>query len=995
MTQNALGYLILLVRVIFIACQTLYNCPLGWESFKSHCYRFEFGTAQSYQNANSACWVKGSALVSVNTRLEFEFIANWLLRHDIYNKFSWYTSGEYYNGLIKWNGDGSYTNDTTTYFPGILPDETRKQKYIIYAFADATQLYEWRIVEGYSRMQYICEIPLKEVSRIVQINRGFDYGLPPTPYDKLEMGPKIAVQSQNMIVLSDSTLVGLDCIAKGNPQPQYTWFQQSSISWLEVNVASDTRYTFSNGRFSIENPVENKDSGTYQCKMENRFGSLISIPISLSFGRLDQFSPNTPGPVEAALYQGTFLQCNPPSAKPALTYQWYKDDIFNFIRPELQPYQFISSNGNLYFSEVQDYDSGFYHCVVTLTGQHGDQISVVQPPSRTSKGIQLKIRGAPSSEYGPIIHNDFIDVFPKPALAGQDIRLECFAYGRMPLLYRWTRSDATLPQGYRLSDSNRILTIPNAKMEDEGNYTCHVHRVVGSVTAAKSIYLVIEAKPTFIIPLHDMHADEGSELIWRCEVQAKPWATYTWYKNSFPLTSVPGEIEIRENVLWIRILDNIRDSGMYQCFATNAIGTATSGAQLRVLSFKPNFAKNPLSPEILAGQGGNITIECAPEAAPVPDIKWYHDGKYLTLIPGGDARVRMTTEGSLVITKVSLEDQGLYKCTATNINGEGEMASRLTVVSGLAITRTPVDAVVDVNQTHFFYCEASYNYEVFELVYVWKFNGRIINTHQDSFYRTSINIPGSRGLYIVNAQFKHSGTYECVAQSQLSEISVSAQLTVRGPPGEPVGVYADNIRRNSTSIRLYWIWNSVSDHGFPITYYVLEAKTNYVPEWRVTETDIPSEMTLLPGADHPDRRSYLVRNLSPHTAYSFRLRAGNSLFGAADPSLPTSFYLMLPDKPKISPENVGGGGGTEGTLTITWNSLSQADEAGSGFGYEVFWRLLNTTKWSNQRVGNVTKHTVTVGTEMYFLLYEVKVRAYNDHGDGPESTVSEIYSAEG
>ncbi|KAK3596413.1 hypothetical protein CHS0354_020660 [Potamilus streckersoni] len=264
----------------------------------------------------------------------------------------------------------------------------------------------------------------------------------------------------------------------------------------------------------------------------------------------------------------------------------------------------------------------------------------------------------------------------------------------------------------------------------------------------------------------------------------------------------------------------------------------------------------------------------------------------------------------------------------------------------------------------------------------------------ETFVSQSTNSPGSRGLYIVNAQFKHSGTYECVAQTHLSETSVSAHLTVRGPPGEPVGVYADNVRRNSTSIHLYWTWNTVSDHGFPIAYYILEARTNYVPEWRVLEKDIPSEMTSQ-SPEYPDRRSYLVQNLSPHTAYSFRLRAGNILFGAGDSSLPTSFYVMLPDKPKISPENVGGGGGSEGTLTITWKPLNRADEAGPGFGYEAFWRLLNTTKWSNQRIGNVTKHTVTVGQEMYFLLYEVKVRAYNNYGDGPESPVNEIYSAEG
>lgn len=39
-----------------------------------------------------------------------------------------------------------------------------------------------------------------------------------------------------------------------------------------------------------------------------------------------------------------------------------------------------------------------------------------------------------SLEYGPIIHPDFIAVFPKPPLVGYDVRLECFAYGRYGII---------------------------------------------------------------------------------------------------------------------------------------------------------------------------------------------------------------------------------------------------------------------------------------------------------------------------------------------------------------------------------------------------------------------------------------------------------------------------------------------------------------------------------------------------------------------------------
>ena len=93
----------------------------------------------------------------------------------------------------------------------------------------------------------------------------------------------------------------------------------------------------------------------------------------------------------------------------ALQYQWYKNpdinntvsNVFtktmmasNFIRPDLNTYTFISYNGNLYFSEVQSYDAGMYYCVVTLSAPVGYRLSTTQPPSRTSKGIELKVGGS-------------------------------------------------------------------------------------------------------------------------------------------------------------------------------------------------------------------------------------------------------------------------------------------------------------------------------------------------------------------------------------------------------------------------------------------------------------------------------------------------------------------------------------------------------------------------------------------------------------------------
>lgn len=38
--------------------------------------------------------------------------------------------------------------------------------------------------------------------------------------------------------------------------------------------------------------------------------------------------------------------------------------------------------------------------------------------------------------------------------------------------YNWTRKLGSLPKGSILSNYNRVLTLPNVKVEDQGEYIC-------------------------------------------------------------------------------------------------------------------------------------------------------------------------------------------------------------------------------------------------------------------------------------------------------------------------------------------------------------------------------------------------------------------------------------------------------------------------------------------------------------------------------------------
>ena len=78
-------------------------------------------------------------------------------------------------------------------------------------------------------------------------------------------------------------MVYMECIASGIPQPEYKWITNNSGIVNEIESKLDSRYTITNGKFTIENPAESKDAGVYQCLAENSVGAIISAPAQLSF----------------------------------------------------------------------------------------------------------------------------------------------------------------------------------------------------------------------------------------------------------------------------------------------------------------------------------------------------------------------------------------------------------------------------------------------------------------------------------------------------------------------------------------------------------------------------------------------------------------------------------------------------------------------------------------------------------------------------------------
>lgn len=243
--------------------------------------------------------------------------------------------------------------------------------------------------------------------------------------------------------------------------------------------------------------------------------------------------------------------------------------------------------------------------------------------------------------------------------------------------YNWTRKEGGLPRHAYQINYNRVLIIPNATLNDNGEYVCTTKN--DRKTMEKSILINIQMKPNFTIPLRDKIKDYNSEVNFVCEANAIPDVNYTWYKNAELLDKEQLDRDkfiVQDNVLTIKYLDPQKDDGMYQCRAHNQLHAVFSSAQLRVLSMKPSFHKRPLESEIYAIYNGNTTIVCDPEAAPRPKFQWKKDGNVI----GAGGHRRILPSGTLIISPTSRDDEGIYTCVASNTYGTDESRSRLIVL---------------------------------------------------------------------------------------------------------------------------------------------------------------------------------------------------------------------------------------------------------------------------------------------------------------------------
>lgn len=310
--------------------------------------------------------------------------------------------------------------------------------------------------------------------------------------------------------------------------------------------------------------------------------------------------------------------------------------------------------------------------------------------------------------------------------------------------------------------------------------------ILSWICSGSNSLLNLNRAPVFTIEPISTIALKGRPVTLNCNVDGNPPPQVQWRRNG---KSVPSPADTRRLILpsgsliitkVINARGNKPDVGVYQCIATNQVGTTVSRkVKLSVAVLSKKFQEHPQNETAVEGTTARFSCKTR-KAIPDPTVTWEKDG---TPIDSANKRFVTLPRGILQISDVKMSDEGRYRCVAQNMaKTRYSNYARLTVkrvakgkVVGLNFTVPPSNTTSITGETAIMECVTTGKPLP---VVTWKKLG-----DRQKLQDVSRGTPsGISNLRIMGVTEKDSGQYKCVATAAGKTIISSAWLFVKEPP---------------------------------------------------------------------------------------------------------------------------------------------------------------------------------------------------------------------
>ncbi|XP_076367053.1 cell adhesion molecule DSCAML1-like isoform X5 [Tachypleus tridentatus] len=633
----------------------------------------------------------------------------------------------------------------------------------------------------------------------------------------------------------------------------------AAISGVALDPHYEVEFAPNDGRYDllISHAKYDADNGQFECKLKEG-GSGADIH-NMDFSVTVLIPPGPPNiiPTKPTAREGESftLTCSSEGGSPDPLIRWYREETL--LQGQLQEggSRYKPTSSVLTISPKMEDDGSTYRCIVWNRA--------ISEEEKIETNVKLKVHYSPRVTVGP--YN------PLNILANSDALLTCSVVANPPVRsVRWLKNNHLLSNSY----NHTILAVTP---DDSGIYTCIADNGIGK-SSQVNLELSVLYGPKLTVE-KQKEVSQGESLSIKCIVKSNPPPhSLFWLKEGDPFFRKSGDIL---NLVAV----SAEVSGKYICQATNTLQASASRNRKEfrsnatttiIVRHKPGDIEIiPNNPVAIAGHSFTLTCVAHPPGWPLPEYRWWKEGKEST----GLAR-RM----NYTIVPVHVSHEGQYYCQPQNPLGQGSIGSvYLTVHDSPIVRHTYNRLAFDMGETAVLQCKMqAYPEPTFE----WFFKGRILDNYGN--YGTNVTDLGDDiyvgSLSIRDVKDSDYGDFTCQAWNQVGDNEKTIiKLVRKSAPDKPSGIRATNI--NADRITLRWIEGfngGFSNTEFLVTYINLETRHSKNESCR-------------------DQNPCQIAGLQSNTNYRFKVTAVNPRgYSSYSEDIVVSTKVNLKDMPRVA-----------------------------------------------------------------------------------------------
>ncbi|GBL76503.1 Titin [Araneus ventricosus] len=584
------------------------------------------------------------------------------------------------------------------------------------------------------------------------------------------------------------------CFASGSPTPRIWWRK------LGKEVIQKTKFhqNDANGSLSF-NPTSKEDEGSYECKVENGIGEILTKIVQLVVHERPSIQPFQ-FPQNIQLGDKATVICSTRRSQSSTVYEWYKDNHLLKKSTNVN----IDSNemySTLIIDPVEDTSVGNYTCLAkNKFGQDSNSafLFVRTPPfwlkepdslqsvEGQAVNVSCSAGGYPLPQISIKKEGSKAKIqpfyFPQKVREGESTKVICTVNAEdKTFSFKWLKDGVHLKSADRIEISAladySLLKIKSVSFQDSGNYTCTAFS--GQNVLNYTTTLLVEAPVQWVSEPTDEEVILGESVKFSCSAKGYPKPSIKWGK-------IIGEQEYQlETHTRFRIdnegnfgISNVQseDAATYICHARNGVGDALHKKVSLSVIDAPEILPLQQSTQLKIGDNANFVCSVARGQAPL-SFKWYKNGQLIK-------NYSKETSGSekfslLAIDPITVSSAGNYTCVVSNTYGKSSSSTLLIVKSPPYWIKEPEDVETTEGSRVTLLCHAGGTPQP---RITWKILGEI-QSQDYSMYVAGQQSDANGTLTLNPVKKEHEGVYICEVNNDVDEkLTKQASVVVHDAP---------------------------------------------------------------------------------------------------------------------------------------------------------------------------------------------------------------------